>query len=260
MLSKSYINLPLLLQILGSRSLPPALDLPDTIASRDGEYKTYPFVWGFDSDPHQSSTPPNVCLAVHLPLHHISTLPWLLESWEGHISVAVYVYQSDFSDLYAAMSYLQKCYPHATRRLSLHVLTEKDGEPDAQSYGLQMDDVTCEFPEEVLNTVLFGSDDYMHMLSDSDDYPVNYQRNVAARYCNTPYVLSVDGSIVPSRSLYKKLNDFLGYATLSGKKEIFVLPTYEVDMEWETKLPANVKGLLQFIKKEQAIVHQIIVS
>lgn len=218
-------------------------------ASLSGAFIAHPHAWAATEPPQPGD---KVCLASFATVNRISWLPWLMHSWTGPISVAMYTPGLDYSIMRVVLRYMRSCYVSYSR-VSIHALYPKDDRPVIVSRSVDVSSLNCTDPEGAVKEIIGNfrwrkNNTFMKL-------PQNHLRNLARQSCDTNYKLVVDIDMVPSPLLYERLNLFL-QMNAKCKKCAFIIPVYEINSS-EKILPVTKLSLLQLVSEHRAQQYHI---
>lgn len=84
--------------------------------------------------------------------------------------------------------------------------------------------------------------------------PINYLRNVLVNNSRTPFAFFVDIDLVPSRTLYEHLKQLVRkFMSDPGKKQLLVVPAFQMFDDLKSSTPTNKKQLLPFLSNETIV-------
>lgn len=210
---------------------------------------------------YRSATPViannSVCLATFASVNRLNWLPWLLNSWSGPMSVAVYTPGNDYYALRYIMTYFKECFPAMSQKVAIHVLypTKQKPSTSAPKY-LDTSELDCSDLEGsvtyIIKEMRISNDRFFTKL------PQNHLRNLARRSCLTPFSVVADIDMIPSLLMYERLNPLLR-EKMECKKCALVIPVYEI-VSSESHLPATKKSLLKYLDEHIAQRYHIQVN
>ena len=224
--------------------------------SRDARYVIYP---NFLAASQPTTDDHKICLVSQYSIDKLSSLPWIIESWKGPLSIGVYTPGSHFSIFLLVYQYLRVCYPDIDSRVSFHLVAPKTDIIKIDDNLMSMPvALNCDEPNQKIKTIVNSAN--ITLISNLDhEYPQNLFRNLGRRSCPTPFSLTIDGDIIPSLSLYQKLNSFLTNKD-SCTTCAYVIPAFEVEKTHLSKVPGNIKGLFKYLEDGWARIYHIQVS
>ncbi|KAJ8919402.1 hypothetical protein NQ315_016495 [Exocentrus adspersus] len=197
---------------------------------------------------------PGVTYATHITADFVNYIPELIRYWDGLISVAAFVPDTDVALVLEQINQYCYCLPGMSR-VSVHLVYHKKLPPSRK-------DVYFTRPD---NCVLDDSSKLeTHRPSRNFDesviYPINVCRNVARTASMTDNVLVSDIQLMPSEHLAKRFWDMMidfKYADCPNK--VFVVPIFEVASTQE--VPRTKKQLVQLVKEKKAVYfHRLVCS
>lgn len=168
-----------------------------------------------------------VSLVSHCSINHLVHVLDLSISWEGPISVAVFVSQMDTASAISTIIKLVKCNADIFNNISLHLVYSlgKSGQKNSRDL-YAFDGSICDSRQK-LKASSAGNYEQKDVA-----YPNNLLRNVALENSESKYVLVIDIDMLPSFGLNSKLTNFLSNFSIYTKDDhnrfAFVIPTFEM--------------------------------
>ena len=129
-------------------------------------------------------------------------LDWLVESsntWQGPVSVVVFVPDQEFDVAQLYISYLRSCYSRIRDNLAWSFVHPVNKPPRASNIKIKTS-VSCSDQRAFLQSLVrsvYSSKDYSKWRT-GYDYPQNHLRNVARDNSLTLYTLSLDVDVILS--------------------------------------------------------------
>ena len=129
-------------------------------------------------------------------------LDWLVESsntWQGPVSVVVFVPDQEFDVAQLYISYLRSCYSRIRDNLAWSFVHPVNKPPRASNIKIKTS-VSCSDQRAFLQSLVrsvYSSKDYSKWRT-GFDYPQNHLRNVARDNSLTHYTISLDVDIILS--------------------------------------------------------------
>ena len=187
-------------------------------------------------------------------VNKIHNILWMLASWSGPISVAVYTPQQDVYIIGAVLNLFDKCLPELKSRVRFHMMhpigNQTQTEDETQIYINKIRDIKCSHSyQELFNNL-------ENIFSEPRTYeqlPQNHLRNLAQLSCNSDYKLVVDIDMIPVPNMFERLSTLLVNSAISNKCAL-VVPIYEVENP-EFVLPATKSSLIKMVKSEKARIY-----
>ena len=149
-----------------------------------------------------------VCLATQSTLDRMESLPELVTSWHGRVSVAVFVPDVEHSMMLYLIEFLISCFPDIKERASFHFIYPL-GYPPVNFTVDKRKNMTCDQLSHIINDLLSQRPNTTMTWRKGYAYPQNFHRNIARRSCQTEYVFTPDIDMIPNPSLYQDLTYFL---------------------------------------------------
>lgn len=224
------------------------------IITKDGDYVKCSNAW-----PAMRNSVTNslyVSLAVQSSVQRLHSLPWIIRSWTGPISLAIFVPGEDYTVFTLMIRYIRRCMPEGNGRITYHAVYPKDAPPLRVTHEVDVNELSCSNPQESLQLIVEKT---MGNVTDSTMIcPLNILRNLARDSCKTTYSLSVDVDIVPSPFLFERLQLYL--ESKACARCVLVIPIYEIDTSATTRLPGNKRTLLElkWIENKARIFYEVI--
>lgn len=194
---------------------------------------------------------PGITYATHVTADFVNYIPELVRYWDGLISVAAFVPDTDVVLVLEQINQYCYCLPGMSR-VSLHLVYHRKLPPSQK-------DVYFTRPESCLieDSTKFQT----HRSTDEKVvYPINVCRNAARTASITDNVLVSDIQLMPSENLAQKFWDMMNafkYADCPNK--VFVIPIFEVESTEE--IPRTKHQLVQLVKEKKAVYfHKMICS
>ncbi|EFA02383.1 beta-1,4-glucuronyltransferase 1 isoform X2 [Tribolium castaneum] len=185
-------------------------------------------------------TVPEVTYVTHSTADFINYIAEIIRFWEGPVSVAAFVPDSDADLTIRQLTQLCFCAPEMGR-VSVHFVFPLKEPPYLQNH---QEKLTCELPDSAKLATFRMSNELM--------YPINICRNVARTYSQTDFVMVTDIQLIPSEDLASR---FVKMAKLLHLKKspsrVFVVPVFEV--EAYDVIPRTKDELMMMVKEERAV-------
>ncbi|KAK4887710.1 hypothetical protein RN001_003981 [Aquatica leii] len=187
-----------------------------------------------------------VTYVTHITPDFVSYITEVVRYWEGPVSIAAFVPDSDADILTKQLIRLCQCLPSMSR-VSVHYVFPKQYLPKISKHLDSISESTCRITD-TRNFITFRNKKGLI-------YPVNVSRNVARNATATTFVLVSDVELIPSKNLASRFlqmtrklieNNFLNF-----KYRVFVVPVFEVD-SYEY-VPRTKKDLIQLVRREKAV-------
>lgn len=162
--------------------------------------------------------------------------------WEGPISVAVFVPDSDADLTIRQLDQLCSCVPEMAR-VSVHFVFPENSPPYLQNR--QENQLkNCGIPDSsVLQTF---------RTSNALTYPINTCRNIARNFAQTHYVMVSDIQLIPSEHLADRFMNMIEKQRFRNvPSRVFVVPIFEV--EAFDVIPKTKAELKMMLEKERAV-------
>ena len=219
------------------------LDLDFGLWDRSRVFKIFPFVI---TGEHWTNLTGdwNVCLSTQTSVNYLF---WLVEqsnTWDGPISVSVFVPDVDYTIAVLMIKYMRTCFPKIREQVTFHMVFPNVMPPRfAETDILEFD---CSRHENVNDEIveLIRTDELIKVLEVAR-YPQNLLRNVARQGCQSSYCFTPDIDMISIRNFSVNLNSFLMRDSIQKcKKCAFVVPTYEIS----TRAPTNPQTKTELIK------------
>ena len=224
------------------------------ILSKDARFNIYPHVY---SPLHPPAPSVKVCLCTQLSLNRISSLPRILKSWEGPLSVTVYITNKESATLTKIVKYLNKCFPHAQSRMSIHVVTSRKDIFVKGPTNFDLSLLDCKYPITTIDRIIHEEN---KLIDDPIiEYPQNIFRNLARRGCRTPFSVTIDCDLIPSLNLFQNLNKFLTRNKIITNT-LWVIPAFELRRTSLYQIPGNIPALLRYLQNRKARVFHVTVT
>ncbi|KAF2367103.1 hypothetical protein FHG87_002158, partial [Trinorchestia longiramus] len=212
-------------------------------------FKVHPFV--VKADKWEELTNWNVCLSSQCSVNLLFWVAEQVKTWNGPMSIAVFVPDMDFIVAKLMIQYMRTCFPAVRDRVSFHFVYPGILPPISNTSKLLEYD--CTRPEPVNDELvkIFRSKELLNILEKSR-YPQNLLRNIARQSCPNPFCFTPDIDMLSIPRMSDQLNDFLsGRGIYTCNKCAYVIPTYEISVR-ATKNPENKQELLKLRKKNYA--------
>lgn len=223
------------------------------IVSSSGDYIYHPHAYPSAPSGNAESS---VCLATFTSVSRLFWLPWLLESWSGPVSVAVYSPGRDYAALTLVLKFLRMCFPDVEKRVSFHLLYPVKVKPSFAQEQIDISTLDCNDPESSIENIIKALLIYKKKMASK--FPQNHLRNLARRSCPTNFSLVTDIDMIPSPFMYDKMDPLLR-SSIECTKCALVIPVYEI-ASTETHLPTTKESLLEYLVDKKAQRYHIQVS
>lgn len=184
-----------------------------------------PKSWGRVAVSFPSSN--DVSLVSQCSINHLVHVLDLSISWEGPISVAVFVSEMDIASAISTIVKLVKCNADIFNNISLHLvysLGKYDRKSSRDLYAF--DGSVCDSRQKLMASSA-GNYEQKDVA-----YPNNLLRNVALENSYSKYVFVIDIDMLPSVGLHSKLTSFISNFSIFTKDDhnrfAFVVPAFEM--------------------------------
>ncbi|KAK5643990.1 hypothetical protein RI129_007835 [Pyrocoelia pectoralis] len=187
-----------------------------------------------------------VTYVTHITPDFVSYITEVVRYWEGPVSVAAFVPDSDADILTKQLIQLCQCLPSMSK-VSVHYVFPKLYAPYVGKF---LDTSPTDFCSitDTSNSITFRNKKGLV-------YPVNVSRNVARNAATTTLVLVSDVELIPSKQLASRFLEMISkFAKTNNfhlRHHVFVVPVFEVD-NYET-VPRSKKDLIQLVRREKAV-------
>ncbi|XP_075234246.1 beta-1,4-glucuronyltransferase 1 isoform X2 [Lycorma delicatula] len=189
----------------------------------------------------------SVCLATQSSIEKMYSIVEVSQHWTGPISVALFAAgDMEYKLMKGYVKYLRRCYSTVRERVIFHVMFPKEKVPSTTNKIESTDNMDCEHPDLVLNSLLKMRTSDVVRWRVRNPYPQNHLRNLARKNCQTNYVFLTDVDIIPSNNLADELNAFLKETKCKGHCA-YVIPTFELDER--VRFPRNKTDLIRLAGK-----------
>lgn len=192
------------------------------------------------------SSAASVTYATHLTTEFVSYITEVVRYWEGPLSVAAFVPDSDADILTKGLIHLCQCLPEMSK-VSVHYVFPKRRTPVISKHSELSQTSFCSI-SHMRNVVTFRN-------RKSSPYPVNVCRNVARNASTTNFVLVSDVELIPSIKLASRFLDTISRLgdtnILNYPSRVFVVPVFEIESYED--VPKTKKDLLRLITQEKAV-------
>ncbi|KAF5284879.1 hypothetical protein FQA39_LY16929 [Lamprigera yunnana] len=194
-----------------------------------------------------------VTYVTHITPDFVSYISEVVRYWEGPVSIAAFVPDSDADILTKQLIRLCQCLPSMSK-VSMHYVFPKQYTPYVGKI-VEPFSTKCRLLD-LRNFITFRNKKGLI-------YPVNVSRNVARNASATNFVLVSDIELIPSNKLASKflrmISKLVENRFANFKHRVFVVPVFEVD-SYEY-VPRRKSDLIQLIRREKAVYfHQHICS
>ena len=180
----------------------------------------------------QLSASRGVTLCTQASVDKLDLVVRTLTSWEGPLSLAVFVPDREFDLAQLYISYLRSCHPAVRQQVTFSFVHPLDRPPRAVGrLTTPGPAISCAAsPTDVLSRLTrpLLTDKQYSAWRTGYSFPQQLLRNQARAASTTHYSLSLDVDIVPAPGLTLSLARFLNGNTCA--KCAFVLPTFELDI------------------------------
>ncbi|XP_018026039.1 beta-1,4-glucuronyltransferase 1 [Hyalella azteca] len=220
--------------------------------SRSGSLVEHPHFWPALRPASEDLV---VCYTTFATANRLLWLPWIIESWQGPVSVSAYIQGNEFYAVNIIEAYLRKCYGAGMARVTIHLVYPSDDRPE---FGLRANDsidlnsLKCGSPEEAINDILTSFE--LDPTKTNEQFPQNFMRNLARRGCDTPFSVSADVDMIPCPYMYENLSAFLKFKP-DCEKCAYVIPIYEIQNSPGNLLPSTKKSLMRLVRKKEARIY-----
>jgi hypothetical protein len=185
---------------------------------------------------------PEVTYATHATADFINYIAEIVRFWEGPLSIAVFIPDSDADLTIRQLAQLCFCTPEMGR-VSVHFVFPLSAPPYLQNHPEKL---TCERPDSSKLSTFRMTNEIM--------YPINVCRNIARSYSQTDFVMVTDIQLVPSEELASRFVEMTRALHVNKPKppsRVYVVPVFEV--EAYDVIPRTKDELLMMVKEERAV-------
>ena len=199
----------------------------------------------------------------------VERLHWLVESsttWQGPVSVVVFVPDKEFDVAQLYISYLRSCFTQIRDNVAWSLVHPVTRPPRAAN--MKTGRLSCSQHRNILDSLVGAvySKEYAQWRT-GYDYPQNHLRNIARDNSLTHYTLSLDVDVIlapgrnsgvsqlgssndvsPTTDMTRGLAKFLNGNTCV--KCAFVIPTYEIHQA--AARPADKRELAELLSRKKA--------
>ncbi|KAK3083112.1 hypothetical protein FSP39_014364 [Pinctada imbricata] len=156
-----------------------------------------------------------ITMVSHCSIENLHFVDTLAASWDGPISIAVFIDRNEV-EFMRLVEYYHQCFKHIRAKTTFHLMYP-------ESMALCFTKINC----DAFGAKLKESPMYMRPLKGMS-YPHNSLRNLATPTNGNGYVFHIDIDMIPSFNLHE---EFLKYAeTLDNRileSSIFIVPAFE---------------------------------
>lgn len=182
----------------------------------------------------------SVTYSTHATVEFLDYISEIARSWDGPVSLAIFVPDSDAVPVISTLNVLCYCQPDMGK-VSVHFVFPAELPPRLDS-GVAKPN----------NCSGVASNSSSVREAEGLIYPVNVCRNVAREAAVTRFVLVADVQLIPSKGLAFKFLEMVASIDLNRRpSKVFVLPLFEVE-EGEN-IPANKEELISMVRDERAV-------
>ncbi|XP_076063781.1 beta-1,4-glucuronyltransferase 1-like isoform X2 [Oratosquilla oratoria] len=174
-----------------------------------------------------------------------------IETWDGPVSVAVFVPGKNYAVAVRMIKYLRRCFHGVRERVAFHMTYPRAQPPvDVAWDDLNLEDLDCDDPigvNAMLKDLQGG-----HRQDEGQMYPQNLLRNMARRTCPTPFTLTIDVDMLPAPDMAHRLDTFLATRAVQVcHRCTYVIPVYEIH-DTVTEMPGTKDDLLRMRARDLA--------
>lgn len=227
--------------------LPARFDVPEgelRFAPESGAKSPYRILYNV-LEAASDSFPP-LTYVTHSSPEFFNYLSEVATHWEGPISIAVFVPDSDADVIVRQLLLLCQCLADMSK-VSLHFVFPAKDPPFVAS------PLAGKRPRLRACTLRDTSVPQTYRVRNQLAYPVNVCRNAAKRAAATRHVLVSDVELVPSEGLASRFLTMIerGSKRFANPSAVYVVPVFEI--ERYEKIPKSKGELLELIKDERAV-------
>lgn len=193
------------------------------------------------NQPESSPKPTDLTLITQCSASRLYYIEHLINAYHGPVSLSVFALSKDIPELIRVLLLLRKCLPLFRNYVKVHLVYPLSSDSlSIHMPHIDYHNLTCQTLSHQLAALRKHKEEHkLYGEGNGVQYPVNLLRNVARKNADSSYILVLDIDLIPSRSLRK---DFLQLiqqnrirlrndVTVSlNERIVFVLPTYEIDM------------------------------
>ncbi|KAJ8969235.1 hypothetical protein NQ317_008121 [Molorchus minor] len=195
---------------------------------------------------------PSVTYATHVTADFVSYIPELIRHWDGLISVAAFVPDTDVALVMERINQYCYCLPGMSR-VSVHIVYHKKLPPSRRDIYFTRP-LNCKVDDSSKLETYRSFDDRV-------TYPINVCRNAARTASLTEHVIVSDIQLLPSENLGRKFWDMMQtFAFTECPHKVFVVPIFEIE-ETVQDIPRTKRELVQLIRQGKAVYfHKLVCS
>jgi hypothetical protein len=195
----------------------------------------------------------NITVATQTSFDRLLDITQLSNSWDGAMSVAIFVADLEYSAVKIFIEYLRVCYPAVRDNIAFSFLYPLDHPPVITDFGVNWKDnnfLQCTLDPKSLHEKLkkrVFTYEYKTW-RDPYKYPQSHMRNLARETSLTAYTMLLDVDIILTDSAALLLSNFLKTEEAKKcEKCIYTFAAYEVE-----RVPTDKNDLLKMVVDNEA--------